>query len=168
MLLNRADDLEGGCGLRGGYFYVPRLGQLAASGYLPVLMSRFVARYRALFDDEFHIPKRLELSDFGDLANHLHVLVLDATRTTWTFERFAPFSAARSGVDMTGAEVNDRRFAPFNRRLDEKLARLLREKAPFYVGTELQEIGGERVAHRLLIPMSDVGRLITHCLLMSV
>ena len=49
-----------------------------------------------------------------------------------------------------------------------KLARLLPEKAPFYVGTELREIWGERVAHRLLIPMSDVGRPITHCLLMSV
>ena len=69
---------------------------------------------------------------------------------------------------MTGAEVNDQRFAPYNRRLDEKLARLLREKAPFYVGTHMDEIGGERVAHRLFIPMSDVGRLITHCLLMSV
>jgi len=69
---------------------------------------------------------------------------------------------------MTDAEVNDQRFAPFNRRLDGMLARLLREKAPFYVGTEMKEIGGERVAHRLLIPMRDVGRRITHCLLMSV
>ena len=167
MLLNRADHLEDGK-LPVGYFYIPRLGQLSAPGYLPVLMSRFVARYRALYDDEFHIPKRLELSEFGNLADHLHVLAFDATGNTWTFERFAPFSAVRAGVDMTGAEVNDGRFAPFNRRLDEKLARILREKAPFYVGTELQEIGGERVAHRLLIPMSDVGRPITHCLLMSV
>jgi hypothetical protein len=69
---------------------------------------------------------------------------------------------------MTGAEVNDERFVPFNRRLEEKLARLLREQAPFYVGTNVDEIRGERVAHRLLIPMSDVGRPITHCLLMSV
>jgi hypothetical protein len=69
---------------------------------------------------------------------------------------------------MTGAEVNDQRFAPFNRRLDEKLARLLRARAPFYVGTKLQEIGGERVARRLLIPMSNGGRPITHCILMSV
>jgi hypothetical protein len=167
MLLNRADHLEGGK-LRSGYFYIPRLGQLNAPIYLPVLMSRFVARYRALFDDEFHIPKRLDLSEFGDLADHLHILVLDTTRNSWRFERFAPFSAARAEVDMTDAEVNDQRFAPFNRRLDEKLARLLREKAPFYVGTELKEIGGERVAHRLLVPMSDVGRRITHCLLMSV
>ena len=167
MSLNQAVSLESEK-LRSGYFYIPRLDQLNAPTYLPVLMSRFVARYRALFDDEFHIPKRLELSDFGDLADHLHLLALDTTRNTWTFERFAPFSAVRAGVDMTGAEVNDQRFAPFNRRLDEKLARLLREKAPFYVGTELQEIGGERVAHRLLIPMSDVGRPITHRLLMSV
>jgi hypothetical protein len=167
MLLNRAAHLEGGK-LPVGYFYIPRLGQLSAPSYLPVLMSRFVAQYRTLFDDEIHIPTRLELSAFGDLADYLHILALGRTRETWTFERFAPFSAARAGVDMTGAEVNDQRFAPFNRRLDEKLARLLREKAPFYVGTELEEIGGERVAHRLLIPMSDVGRPITHCLLMSV
>jgi hypothetical protein len=72
------------------------------------------------------------------------------------------------GADLTHAEVNDHRFAPYNWRLDEKLARLLREKAPFYVGTHVDEIGGERVAHRLLIPMSDVGRRITHCILMSV
>jgi hypothetical protein len=166
MLLNRADHLEGGkrCAADASI----SLDQLNAPNYLPVLMSRFVARYRALFDDEFHIPKRLELSEFGAFADHLHVLVLDTTRNTWTFERFAPFSRVRAGVDMTGAEVNDQRFAPFNRHLDETLARLLREKAPFYVGTELQEIGGECVAHRLLIPMSDVGRPITHCLLMSV
>jgi hypothetical protein len=163
MLLNRADQLEGGK-LRSRYFYIPRLGQLNAPIYLPVWMSRFVARYRALFDDKFHIPKRLDLSESGDVADHLHVLVLDTTRNTWRFERFAPFSAAWAGVDMTDAEVNDQRFVPFNRRLDEKLARPLREKPPFYVGSELKEIGSERVAHRLLIPMSDVGRRITHCL----
>ena len=119
MLQNRADRLEGGK-LRSGYFHIPRLGQLNAPIYLPVLMSRFVAWYRALFDDEFHIPKRLDLSEFGDLADHLHVLVLDSTRNSWRFERFAPFSAARARVDMTDAEVNDQRFAPFNRRLDRE------------------------------------------------
>ena len=127
MLPNRAVSLENEK-LRSGYFYLPRLGELNAPAYLPVLMSRCLARYRALFDDEFHIPKRLELSEFGDLADRLHVLALDTTGNNWTFERFAPFSAARAGVDMTGAEVNDQRFAPFNRRLNEKLARLLREK----------------------------------------
>lgn len=135
MLLNRADHLEGGK-LPSGYFYIPRLGRLNAPGYLPVFMSRFVARCRALLDDEFHIPKRLDLSEFGDLADHLHLLVLDTTRDNGRFERFAPFSAARVGLDMTDAEVNDQRFAPFNHRLDEKLARLLRENAPFYVGTQ--------------------------------
>jgi hypothetical protein len=123
MLLNRAANLERGK-LRSGYFYLPRLGQLNAPSYLPVLMSRFVAQYQG-----------------GDSE---------------------PVNRAE------GAEVNDQRFAPFNRRLDEKLARLLREKAPFHVGTGMDEIGGERVAHRLLLPMSDVGRLITHCILMSV
>ena len=167
MLLNRVSLPEDGK-LRSGNFYIPRLGQLNAAQHLPVLMSRFVAQYRASFDDEIHIPKRLELSEFGDLADHLHILVLGASRETWTFQRFAPFAAARIGVDLTGAKVTDQRFAPYNRRLDEKLARLLREKAPFYVGTHMDEIGGERVAHRLFIPMSDVGRLITHCMLMSV
>ena len=68
---------------------------------------------------------------------------LGTSRETWTFQRFAPFSAARIGTDLTGAEVNDQRFA-----LDEQLARLLREKAAFYVG-------GECVAHCLFIAMSD-------------
>ena len=167
MLLNRASLAEDGK-LQNGYFYVPRLGQLNTAQHLPVLMSCFVAQYRALFDDEIHIPKRLELSEFGDLAGHLHVLALGASRETWTFRRFAPVSAARIGTDLTGTEVTDQRFAPYNRRLDEKFARLLREKAPFYVGTPVDEIGGERLVHRLFIPMSDVGRLITHCILMSV
>jgi hypothetical protein len=166
-LLNQAtlpEDVK----LRSGYFYIPRLGQLNGAQRLPVLMSRFVAQHRALFDDEIHIPKRLELSEFGGLADHLHVLALGGSRETWTFQRFALVSAARIGADLTGAEVTDQRFAPYNRRLDEKLARLLHEKAPFYVSTHVDEIGGERLAHRLFIPMSDVGRLITHCILMSV
>lgn len=49
-------------------------------------------------------------------------------------EAIALVSAARIGVDLTGVEVTDRRFAPYSRRLDENLARLLREKAPFYFG----------------------------------
>lgn len=71
MLLNRVSLPEDGK-LRSGNFYIPRLGQLNAAQHLPVLMSRFVAQYRASFDDEVHIPKRLELSEFGDLADHLH------------------------------------------------------------------------------------------------
>jgi hypothetical protein len=133
MLLNRAtlpEDVK----LRSGYFYIPRLGQLNAAQQLPVLMSRFVAQYRALFDDEIRIPKRAEVSEFGDLADHLHILVLEASREAWRYQRFAPFSAARIGVDLTGARINDQRFVPYSRRLDEKLARLLRKKAPFYVG----------------------------------
>jgi len=167
MLLNQAS-LPEGSRLQSGNFYIPRLGQLNAPQHLPVSMSRFVAKYRVLFDDEIHIPKRLELSEFGDLADHIHILLLGQSRETWTFQRFAPFSAARIGLDLTAAKVNDQRFAPYNQRLEEKLARLLREKSPFYVGTHIDEIGGECVAHRLFIPMSDVGRRITHCILMSV
>src|SRR5450759_1763465 len=132
MLLNQAS-LPEGSRLQSGNFYIPRLGQLNAPQHLPVSMSRFVAKYRVLFDDEIHIPKRLELSEFGDLADHIHILLLGQSRETWTFQR----------------------FAPYNRRLEEKLARLLREKSPFYVGTHIDEIGGECVAHRLFIPMSD-------------
>jgi hypothetical protein len=166
MLLNEAvsDDSK----LRRGHFFIPRLDRLDTSESLPLTMIMFVSQFRPLFDAEVHAPKRLDLGEFGDLADYLHILALGKTSQAWTFERFAPFSAARSGVDMTGAEVNDPRFAPFNHRLDEKLERLLREKTAFYVGTHVDEIGGERVAHRLLIPMSDVGRRITHCLLMSV
>src|SRR5260370_8887696 len=166
MVLNGVDPPEDGK-VRRRKFYIARLGQLNAAQDLPVLMSRFVAQYRASFDDEIHIPKRLELSEFGDLADHLHILALGASRETWTFQRFAPFSAARIGVDLTGANVNDLRFAPYNWRLDEKLARLLREKASFYVDTHVDEIGGERVAHRCFIPISDVTRVITICILIA-
>ena len=166
MLLNRAADMEGGK-LRSGYFYIPRLDRLNTSECLPLSMIMFVSQFRPLFDAEIHVPKRLELTEFDDLADYLHILVLGRTRETWTFQRFAPFSAARIGMDLTGAEVNDQRFAPYNRRLEENLARVVREKSPFYAGTHIDEIGGECVAHRLFIPMSDVGRRITHCILMS-
>src|SRR5450759_3872421 len=142
MLLNQAS-LPEGSRLQSGNFYIPRLGQLNAPQHLPVSMSRFVAKYRVLFDDEIHTPKRLDLSEFGDLADHIHILLLGQSRETWTFQRFAPFSAARIGLDLTAAKVNDQRFAPYNQRLEEKLARLLREKSPFYVGTHIDEIGGE-------------------------
>jgi hypothetical protein len=154
--------------LRRGHFFIPRLDRLDTSENLPLAMIMFVSQFRPLFDAEVHVPKRLDLGEFGDLADYLHILALGKTNQVWTFERFAPYSAARSGLDMTGAEVSDPRLAPFNHRFDEKLARLLREKTAFYVGTPVDEIGGERVAHRLLIPMSDIGRRITHCLLMSV
>ena len=55
-------------------------------------MSRFVARYRALFDNEIHIPKRLDLSEFGDLADYLHILVLGRR------ERFGRFNVLRRSL----------------------------------------------------------------------
>jgi hypothetical protein len=54
-------------------------------------------------------------------------------------------------------------FAPYNRRLDEKLARLLHEKAPFYVGTHMGEIGGECVP-RLLVHTDERYRPAYHAL----
>ncbi len=71
-------------------------------------------------------------------------------------------------MDLTGAEVSDGRFAPYNFRLDEKLARLMRDESPFYVGTRVDELGGERLSHGLFIPITDAGRALTPCLLMSV
>jgi hypothetical protein len=167
MLLNQAAH-SGDGKLRRQHFFIPRLDRLDTSECLPLSIIVFVSQFRPLFDAEEHVPKLLDLAEFGYLADYLHILALGETRQTWTFERFAPFSAVRVGVDLSGAEVNDPRFEPFNQRLDAKLARLLREKVPFYVGTDVDEMEGERVAHRLLIPMSDVGRRITHCLLMSV
>ena len=46
-------------------FYIPRLGLLNIDQHLPVLMSRFVAKLRALFDAGIQISKRVEFSEFG-------------------------------------------------------------------------------------------------------
>jgi hypothetical protein len=130
-------------------------------------MSRFIAQFRAEHDGRDQ-PRRLELAVFGELADHLHLLVRDPHRNSWTFERFAPSYAARIGSDLTGADIRDARFAPYNLRLELKLERLLQEGAAFYVPTRIEALGGERISHRLLIPLSADGTSTTHCLLMSV
>ena len=76
--------------------------------------------------------------------------------------------ASRIGTDLIGADIRDARFAPYNLRLDMKLERLLGERKPIYVPTRIEELGGERISHRMLIPMSIDRSSISHCLLMIV
>jgi hypothetical protein len=92
----------------------------------------------------------------------------DPHRNSGTFERFAPSYTVRIGSDLTRPDIRDARFAPYNLRLEIKLERLLQERAPFYVPTRIEALGGERISHRLLIPLSADGASVTHCLLMSV
>jgi hypothetical protein len=131
-------------------------------------MSRFVAQFCAAYGGSADRPRRLDLTVFGDITDHVHVLARDRDRNLWTFERFAPSYASRIGTDLTGADIRDARFAPYNLRLDLKLERLLGERRPFYVPTRIDELGGESTSHRLLIPMSIDKTTISHCLLMSV
>lgn len=154
--------------LEPGWFYIPKLYPFARPVPVPVSMSRFVAQFRAVHNASVDRPRRLDLAIFGDTADHLHLLLRDPTRNSWKFERFAPSYIARIGIDLTGADIRDARFVPYNLRLELKLERLLHERAPFYVPTRIEELGGERITHRLLIPMSNDGPTITHCLLMSI
>jgi hypothetical protein len=156
-----------GC-LEPGWFYIPKLGPFARPNPIPVAVSRFVAQFRAEYDENVDRPRRLDLSVFGDIAHHVHILRRDCERNLWIFERFAPSYASRIGTDLTGADIRDARFAPYNLRLDLKLERLLSEQQPFYVPTRIEELGGERISHRLLIPISIDKTTISHCLLMSV
>jgi hypothetical protein len=153
-----------------GWFFIPNLGPFARPNPIPVSMSRFVAQFRAADGGSADRPRRLDLTVFGDIADHVHVLARDGDReqNSWTFERFAPSYTSRIGTDLTGADIRDARFAPYNHRLDLKLERLLGERRPFYVPTRVDELGGERISHRLLIPMSIDKTTISHCLLMSV
>ena len=153
--------------LEPGWFYIPKLGPFARPIPIPVAMSKFVAQFRAEFDGSDR-PRRLDLSIFGDIADHVHVLARDRERNLWTFERFAPSYVSRIGINLTGSDIRDARFVPYNRRLELKLERLLGEQQPFYVPTRIEELGGERIAHRLLIPMSIDKATISHCILMSV
>ena len=152
--------------LQPGWFYIPELGPFARPIPIPVAISRFVAQFRAEYAGSVDWPRQLDLTAFGDIADYVHVLARD--RNSWTFERFAPSYASRIGTDLTGADIRDARFAPYNFRLDLKLKRLLAERRPFYVPTRIDELGGERISHRLLIPMSIDKTSISHCLLMSV
>jgi hypothetical protein len=155
-------------GLEPGWFYIPKLSPFARPIPIPVAMSRFVAQFRVAYEGDVDRPRRLDLSVFGDVADHVHVLARDRKRNSWTFDRFAPSYASRIGTDLAGADIRDARFAPYNLRLDMKLEQLLGERKPIYVPTRIEELGGERISHRLLIPMSIDRLSISHCLLMIV
>lgn len=154
-----------GRSLRPGEFYIPRLGELDVPRYAPRSIGRFIALFRALFDTEIYVPKCLDLNALRDLADYIHILVRTWATDEWTFERFAPACAACTGTDLTGAKVSDTRLAPYNLQLDEMLARLVRQEAPFYGST--QAPNGRLTVHGLFVPMSDTGQTITHCLIMS-
>jgi hypothetical protein len=147
-------------------FYIPRLGQIDAPRRLPAPISEFVARFRALFDAEIYIPKYLDLTALGGLADYIHILARTHASDEWIFQRFAPACAACMGMDLTGAKISDPHLAPYNVRLDEKLARLARQEAPLYGKTRLNTPHRGFIVHWLFVPMSDTGQIITHCLLM--
>jgi hypothetical protein len=56
--------------LEPGWFYLPKLGPFARPNPIPVAMSRFVAQFRAEFDGSVDRPRLLDLSVFGDIADH--------------------------------------------------------------------------------------------------
>ena len=47
-----------------GEFYMPRPGCCVLPPVRPVPLTRFVARFRHLFDAELHVAKRLDLAEF--------------------------------------------------------------------------------------------------------
>ncbi len=153
--------------LKQGEFYLPRLGHLDAPHSLPGLIIRFVAQLGVLFDTEIYVPKYLDLSAFEDFANYIHILARAQMTDDWIFERFAPACAESMGMDLTGAKVSDVRLARYNLRLDEELARLVREEAPFSRKTQTHTAHGGLTVHWLFVPMSNTGQTITHCLVMS-
>ncbi len=156
-----------GIALRRGEFYIPRLGYLEVPRRLPVPISQFIARFRELFDEEIYVPKRLDLSSFGDLAEYIHILVRTLETNEWTFERFAPACVECMGIDLTGAKISDARLAPFKLRLDERFARLARQEIPLYGRIRATMQHRILTVHWLFVPMSNTGQIITHCLLMS-
>jgi hypothetical protein len=129
-------------------------------------ISEFVARFRALFDAEIYKPKYLDLTALGGLADNIHILARTHASDEWIFQRFAPACAACMGMDLTGAKISDPHLAPYNVRLDEKLARLARQEAPLYGKTRLNTPDRGFIVHWLFVPMSNTGQIITHCLLM--
>lgn len=156
-----------GIALRRGEFYIPRLGYLEAPRRLPVPISQFIARFRELFDQEIYVPKRLDLTAFRGLADHIHILGRTLETDEWTFERFAPACAECMKLDLTGAKISDARFVPYNLRLDERFAQLARQENPLYGRTRVTMLHRILTVHWLFVPMSNTGQIITHCLLMS-
>ncbi len=149
-------------------FYIPRLSRHVLPLDAPIQLTRFAARFRAVFDADPEIPKTLALTKhFGHIADHLHVNVREPPTETWRFGRFAPAWAARLGQDLTGQEVTHRAYAPFNTRLPEMLREAVERNMPFYAATYIGQGDTTQVA-RLLVPVSISGSQVTHCLVCTV
>jgi hypothetical protein len=152
-----------------GEVYLPRLARHVLPREAPVQLIRFAARFRSVFDTELGVPKRFDIDgQFGRMADHLHVNVRDAATGTWRFQRFAPAWAERLGEDLTGENVLHPRYAPYNTRLQDKLRQVVEREMPFYAATHVEGPNGAELVHRLLIPMSTTGIIITHCLVFTV
>jgi hypothetical protein len=87
--------------------FIPRLDRLDTSESLPLTMIMFVSQFRPLFDAEVHVPKRLDLGEFGDLADYLHIALGKQLRLEFTSVSRRS-RRPRPGVDMTGAELMTR------------------------------------------------------------
>lgn len=149
------------------HFYFAPLGLGAIPPYPHVSLTVFASRYRSIYNVCPEQPKRMAFDRFLDLGDLVHLLSL-TTDGGWTIKRFAPAYRSLLGLDLSGHDVSDRDFLPFNANVEEELARLLTREAPFYAGTSIKELPGEHVSHRLFIPMSANGRAITDCILFSV
>jgi hypothetical protein len=147
---------------------MPRLGRYVLPHDAPVHLVRFAARFRGVFDAELGVAKPFDIEgQFGPIAEYLHVNIRDPATGTWRFQRFAPAWAARVGQDLTGENVLDTRYAPYNTRLDDMLRQVVEREVPFYAATHVEGPSGAELVHRLLIPMSRTGSAITHCLVFT-
>jgi len=151
-----------------GEFYMPRLSRMTMPPARPVTLTRFASRFITLFDAEIYVPKRLDLAAFEELGDFIHILARQGETEVWTFKRFAPSYRIFLGLDLTGAGITDGRFEPYNQGLNDQLKRLVKQETPFYAGTRISELPGEKISHRLFIPMSNMARYISHCLLFSI
>lgn len=149
------------------HFYFASLGLGAIPPYPHVSLTVFASCYRSIYNVCPEQPKLMAFDRFLDLGDLVHFLGLKAGGG-WIIKRFAPAYRALLGLDLSGRDVNDRNFTPFNTNLEEELARLLTRETPFYAGTSIKELPGEHISHRLFIPVSANGRTITDCMLFSV
>ena len=156
-----------GATLPPGEFYVPSLRGLAMPPGRPVPITRFVARFTAVFSGGANLPQRLDYSALGDLSDRIHLLALRDSPEAAIFERFAPRYKAMLGFDLIGASITDARFRPYNLDLADQLQQLRARRAAFYAQTRIDELPGEKTSHRILVPMSNTGANATHCLLFS-
>jgi hypothetical protein len=154
--------------LRPGEVYLPRLARHVLPQGTPIHLIRFAGRFRSVFDAELNVPKRFDVDQqFGHLADHLHMNVRDPAAETWRFQRFAPAWITRLGRDLTGESVLHPGYAPYNTRLEDKLRQAVEREMPYYAATHVEGPQGSELIHRLLIPMSTSGQIVTHCLVFT-